>query len=174
MSLQRFTTLALASCFIAGSVLLNSDLSLGDPDSNLLLYLWITSTLLLLFRLLKRSATKAATWQRALRLLAAIVLAGALVPGVIAVLAKTVLERRAAAVDCESQHRYVAMHRGGFGSTWFDVIEMKQLLPMVYVTRALKQYERETVIGLRCRSGGGVDVRLGEFGKPDRIQTLGL
>jgi hypothetical protein len=155
-----------------GMAALSPDLSLGDPNFSLLLFIWIAATLFLLFRLLAepRSAT---AWIRTLRLLGAVLVIAALVPMVLAVLGKGLLERKSAAVNCGNQLRYVVMHSGGFGSTWFDVIEMKRVLPMVYTTRALKQYERETVMDLRCLSGSGVEVRLSEYGKPERIETLG-
>lgn len=77
-------------------------------------------------------------------------------------------------MDCGGLRRYVAVYKGGFGSTWLDVIEMKRVPPMVYTTRVLmKQYERETVEELRCLGGSGIEVRLSEYGKPERTETLG-
>lgn len=167
------TAMALVAYAGIGMAALSPGLSLGDPNFSLLLFIWIAATLFLLFRLLAepRSAT---AWIRTLRLLGAVLVIAALVPMVLAVLGKGLLERKSAAVNCGNQLRYVVMHRGGFGSTWFDVIEMKRVLPMVYTTRALKQYERETVMDLRCLGSSGVEVLLGEYGKPDRTEILGL
>lgn len=164
---------ALFGYFALCLTLLLTDLTVGSHDSGLLLYLWIAATLLLLLRLLTGSTCLPALL-RPLRLLTVLLLIAALVPGVIAAVTKGLLEEQVAVVECESKRRYVAMHRGGFGSTWFDVIEMKRLLPMVYLSRPLRQYERESVAGLECVSGGGVTVQLGEPGKPDRTETLGL
>lgn len=151
---------------------LSPNLSIGDPGSGILLYAWIAATVFLLYCLLARSASLPARL-RPLRLLMVLSLIVAMVPGVMAAAAMSIFESRAMAVDCDKQRRYVAMYRGGFGSTWFDVIEMKRVLPMVYTTRALKQYQRESVEDLRCLGGSGVEVRLSEHGKLERIETLG-
>lgn len=165
---------ALLAGYIGLSVgILSPGFSVGDPDSGVLIYVWIAATLLLLQRLLSGSASLPALL-RPLRLLLVIMLIAMLVPGVLAAIAKRIFESSTVAVDCGPKLRYVALYKGGFGSTWFDVIEMKQVLPMVYTTRALKQYERETVEALRCLNGSGVEVRLGEYGQPERTERLGL
>lgn len=167
------TTLALVAYAGISTGVLSPKVSFGNPGSGVLLYVWMAATAFLLCWLLKRSAALPALL-RPLRLLMVLSLTAALVLGVMAAAAKGIFEGRAVAVDCGNQLRYVVMHRGGFGSTWFDVIEMKRVLPMVYTTHALKQYERETVEDLRCLGGIGVEVRLSEYGKPDRTEILGL
>ena len=69
---------------------------------------------------------------------------------------------------------YLTIERGGFGSTWTDVVERQSGAFVLFRQRPLAQFQRESVVNLSMVAGTGLMVDLAEYGKPRRQQLLVL
>ena len=67
---------------------------------------------------------------------------------------------------------YLAIERGGFGSTWNDVVERQSVAFLFFRQRNLQQYQRESVAKLSLLPSVGLVVVLDEYGKPPREEVI--
>ena len=67
---------------------------------------------------------------------------------------------------------YLAIERGGFGSTWTDVVERQSVAFLFFRQRNLQQYQRESVAKLSLLPSVGLVVVLDEYGKPPREEVI--
>jgi hypothetical protein len=69
-------------------------------------------------------------------------------------------------VDAGTNVQILAIERGGFGSTWTDVVERKSFAGILFRDSALAQFQRQSVVDLSHKPGIGWTAQLDEVGKP--------